>query len=118
MKEKYTCDIDAIHKDLVNHLSTHLPKETLVESLSNFFKIFSDNTRLKILWLLDKEELCVCDIAYLLGMTKSAVSHQLKVLRLANLVKNRRAGKEVYYKLSDSHIAQIFETALCHITEC
>ena len=118
MKEKFTCDIDAIHKDLVNNLSNCLPEDTTLNSLSEFFKIFSDKTRLKILWLLDKEELCVCDIAYLLDMTKSAVSHQLKILRLANLVKNRRSGKEVYYKLSDNHIEQIFETALCHITEC
>ena len=85
---------------------------------SEFFKIFSDKSRLKILWLLDKNELCVCDIAHLLNMTKSAVSHQLKTLRLANLVRTRRQGKEVYYKLSDNHIAQIFETALCHILEC
>ncbi|MBQ7307220.1 MAG: winged helix-turn-helix transcriptional regulator [Clostridia bacterium] len=118
MKEKYTCDIDAIHTDLVDHLSKSLPKNETLDSLSEFFKIFSDKSRLKILWLLDKNELCVCDIAHLLNMTKSAVSHQLKTLRLANLVRTRRQGKEVYYKLSDNHIAQIFETALCHILEC
>ena len=118
MAEKMVCDIHCVHKDLVEYMEERLPSEIMVDQLTEFFKIFADKTRLKILWLLDKNELCVCDIAHLLNTTKSAVSHQLKILRTANLVRSRRAGKEVYYKLSDNHIAQIFETAICHVANC
>lgn len=118
MQNKISCDVNVIHKDTVDYLKNTLPEEEYMDILTEFFKIFADKSRLKILWLLDKHELCVCDIACLLNMTKSAVSHQIKTLRTANLVRSRRAGKEVYYKLSDNHIAQIFETALCHIDHC
>lgn len=109
---------NSISKDLIKHLADTLPKEEFMDTLTEFFKIFADKSRLKILSLLDKNELCVHDIASILNMTKSAVSHQLKMLRTANLVRSRRAGKEVYYKLSDNHIAQIFETAICHVGHC
>ena len=118
MKEKVICEGYCVHKDVVEYMEQRLPQDLLVTDLCEFFKIFADRTRLKILWLLDKNELCVCDIAHLLNTTKSAVSHQLKILRTANLVRYRRSGKEVYYKLSDNHIIQIFETAICHITNC
>ena len=118
MKEKLGCDVNMIHKDIVEYLSKSLPQEEFLDNLTEFFKIFADKSRLKILWLLDKNELCVCDIAALLNMTKSAVSHQIKLLRTSNLVRSRRDGKEIYYKLSDNHIAQIFETAVCHIDHC
>ena len=113
-----TCDVNVIHKDIVDYMVNNLPKEDFMDILTNFFKIFADKSRLKILWLLDKKELCVCDIACILNMTKSAVSHQLKLLRDSNLVRSRRSGKEIYYSLSDNHIAQIFETAICHIDHC
>ena len=118
MTEKIVCDCNIIHKDIVEHLMKNLPEEDFMNTLTEFFKIFADKSRLKILWLLDKNELCVCDIACLLNMTKSAISHQIKLLRTANLVRSRREGKEVYYTLSDNHIAQIFETAICHIDHC
>ena len=118
MKEKFICDVNHVHEDIVEQMKKSLPDDILLNDLTEFFKIFADNTRLKILWLLDRNELCVCDIACLLNTTKSAVSHQLRILRNANLVRFRKSGKEVYYKLSDDHIAQIFETAICHVTHC
>ena len=118
MSEKISCDCNIIHKDIVEYLEKTIPSDDFMSTLTEFFKIFADKSRLKILWLLDKNELCVCDIACLLNMTKSAISHQIKLLRTANLVRSRREGKEVYYTLSDNHIAQIFETAICHIDHC
>ena len=79
--------------------------------------MFGDSTRIKILWALDEEEMCVCDIASLLNMTQSAISHQLRVLKQAHLVKNRRDGKIVYYSLADEHVKQIFEQGLVHTKE-
>ncbi|MBO5065782.1 MAG: helix-turn-helix transcriptional regulator [Clostridia bacterium] len=94
-----------------------MPSDEDVADVSDFFRIFADSTRVKILWGLDKSELCVCDIAVLLGMTKSAVSHQLRVLKDAGLVKNRREGKVVFYSLADNHIKDIFEKAVEHLYE-
>jgi len=82
--------------------------------LANLYKMFSDNTRLKILWALSREEMCVCDLAVLLGMTKSAISHQLKSLRLANLVKADKQGRNVYYSLVECHVRDIFEKGFAH----
>ena len=82
-----------------------------------FFKIFGDSTRIKILWALDRAEMCVCDLAVLLNMTKSAVSHQLKTLRQEKLVKYRKEGKIVYYSLEDDHVKVILEVGLEHIAE-
>ncbi|MCL1874670.1 MAG: metalloregulator ArsR/SmtB family transcription factor [Synergistaceae bacterium] len=85
--------------------------------LANLYKMFADNTRIRILWALSREVLCVCDLAVLLGMTKSAISHQLKSLRLANLVKYEKQGKVVYYSLTDSHVRDIFEKGFEHIND-
>jgi ArsR family transcriptional regulator len=85
--------------------------------LANLYKMFADNTRVKILWALSCESMCVCDLAVLLGMTKSAISHQLKSLRLTNLVKYDKQGKVVYYSLADSHVKDIFEKGFEHISE-
>ena len=93
-----------------------LPGEDLLYELSDFFHIFADPTRLKILFTIE-EPMCVCDIASVLGMTKSAVSHQLKILRQANLVRYRRSGKNIFYSLSDEHVKVIIEYALEHIKE-
>jgi len=94
-----------------------MPEGGQFYTLSNLYKMFADNTRLKILWALSRERMCVCDLAVLLGTTKSAVSHQLKSLRLANLVKNERQGKNVYYSLVDCHVREMLENGLAHSAE-
>ncbi|HOG00935.1 MAG TPA: metalloregulator ArsR/SmtB family transcription factor [Clostridia bacterium] len=111
------CDCDVIHSDVVAAVRGKMPDEGVLYDLSDFFKMLGDSTRVKIMWALDESEMCVCDLSALLGMTKSAVSHQLRSLRLANLVKNRREGKVVYYSLADDHVKQIFEMGLEHIRE-
>lgn len=111
------CTCEVIHTEVVAAVREKMPEENELYDLADFFKILGDSTRAKIIWALDEGELCVCDIGAILGMSKSAVSHQLRSLRLANLVKNRRAGKVVYYSLADDHIKQIFETGLEHIRE-
>ena len=94
-----------------------IPKDTLIYDCADFFKVFSDSTRMKILWSLDAGELCVCDIADLLGMTTSAVSHQLNILRREKLVKYRKSGKNAFYSLDDDHVRDILEKGLEHILE-
>ena len=93
------------------------PKDEMIFDLADFYKIFGDTTRVKILYALDKSELCVCDISALLGMSVSAVSHQLKILRDSNLVKTKREGKVIYYSLSDDHVKSILECGMEHISE-
>lgn len=92
-----------------------MPVEDELFDLSDFFKVLGDSTRVKIMWALDESEMCVCDLAVLLNMTKSAISHQLKLLRTANLVKYRKEGKVVFYSLSDNHVKDILEKGLEHI---
>ncbi len=111
------CDCNVIHEETVEKVKKTMPEDEFIADISDFFRIFSDTTRIKILWALDESEMCVCDISGLLGMTKSAVSHQLKVLKDNNLVKGRRDGKEVFYSLADCHIKDIFEKAVEHINE-
>jgi DNA-binding transcriptional ArsR family regulator len=94
-----------------------MPEEEILYDLAELFKVFGDSTRIKILWALDEDEMCVCDIAYLLNMTQSAISHQLRVLKQAHLVKSRREGKVVYYSLADEHVKLILDQGLIHITE-
>ena len=116
-KEDYICDCDIIHADVVDSVKRKMPEESELYDLSDFFKVLGDSTRAKIMWALDEHELCVCDLAALLNMTKSAISHQLRALREANLVVNRRDGKNIYYSLADDHVRQIFERGLEHIRE-
>ena len=111
------CDCEVIHRELVERIRKFMPKEEDFYDLADLYKMFSDSTRVRILWALSRERLCVCDIAVLLGMTKSAISHQLKSLRLANLVKYVKQGKEVYYSLADDHVKDIFEKGFEHIHE-
>ena len=111
----YICDCNVIHKDLVGKVRENMPDDDLLFDVSDFFKILGDSTRLRILWALDNEEMCVCDIANLLNMTKSSISHQLKTLKEARLVKNRKLGKEVYYSLNDEHVKMVLEIAIEHI---
>jgi ArsR family transcriptional regulator len=118
MKTKqYVCDCEVIHEDVVARVRAAMPDGNNFYELANLYKMFADNTRVKILWALSCESMCVCDLAALLGMTKSAISHQLKSLRLANLVKYKKQGKVVYYSLADSHVKDIFEKGFEHILE-
>ena len=116
-KSENFCDCEVLHEEVVTEVKKSMADDETVADISDFFRIFGDSTRIKILWALDKSELCVCDIAALISMTKSAVSHQLKVLRDARLVKSRREGKVVFYSLADDHVKDIFEKAVEHIDE-
>lgn len=116
-KDEMFCDCDVIHADIVNAVKNKMPEDIELHNLSDFFKVFGDSTRVKIISALDENELCVCDLAALLGMTKSAISHQLSLLRQNNLVKNRKEGRIVFYSLADKHIKEIFETGLEHVRE-
>ena len=115
--ETFACDCEVIHEDVVERVRTAMPAGENFYDLANLYKMFADNTRVKILWALSCESMCVCDLAVLLGMTKSAISHQLKSLRLSNLVKYDKQGKVVYYSLADSHVKDIFEKGFEHISE-
>lgn len=109
------CDCGVIHEDVVNNIQSKMqPKEEYLK-LASLFKMFGDGTRVKILHALEHGEMCVCDLAVLLGVTKSAVSHQLKALRLANLVKFRREAQTVYYSLADDHVKQIIDIGFEHL---
>jgi len=108
----YECATTVIHEDVVARVHEAMVGDNYFYDLANLFKLFADSTRLKIMWALSKENMCVCDLAALLGMTTSAISHQLKSLRLANLVKYERQGKVVYYSLVDCHARKIFEMGL------
>ena len=112
-----SCECEEIHTDLVARKRGAMPSEETLYELSDFFKIFGDSTRMSILFAIDGEELCVCDIASLLSMTKSAVSHQLKILRQSDLIKYRKCGKNVFYSLADDQVRDIIEKALEHVKE-
>ncbi len=116
-KKSVCCDCGVLHGDAVEKVRKIMPQDETISDISDLFRVLGDSTRIKILWALDKSELCVCDIASLICMTKSAVSHQLRVLKDNNLVKNRREGKVIYYSLADSHVQDIFEKAVEHINE-
>jgi ArsR family transcriptional regulator len=111
------CDCNIINEKVVAAVAKRMPKEEVLLDLADFFKVFSDSTRVKILCALRQSEMCVCDIAALLEMTKSAISHQLRTLRQTRLVKHRRDGKVVYYSLDDDHIGNIFDQGLEHVSE-
>ena len=116
-KGEILCDCDVIHQSTVDKVKDSMLTEESFFELADFFKIIGDSTRSKILWALDTSEMCVCDIAVLLGMTKSAVSHQLRVLREGNLVKYRREGKTVFYSLADDHVRTLVAMAKEHLEE-
>ena len=117
MAKKFTCDCEVIHEEVVARVRDAMPAGENFYNLANLYKMFADNTRLKILWALSREDMCVCDLAVLLDMTKSAISHQLKSLRLANLVKYDKRGRNVYYSLVECHVREIFEKGFEHILE-
>ena len=111
------CEEVCVHGDATARALAKLPGDDLLIDLAELYKIFGDSTRIKILYLLYAEEMCVCDISVLLGMTKSSVSHQLRVLKQSNLVKNRKVGRVVYYALADEHVETIFSAGMEHILE-
>lgn len=114
-KNEFICDCNVIHKDVVDKTIKNMPSEDLFNKLAEFFKILGDTTRVKILCALDQNEMCVCDIANVLGMSKSSISHQLGTLRRSGIVKCRKQGKEVFYMLDDEHVKRVFEVASEHI---
>lgn len=111
------CECNIIHSEKDLEILKIFPDSDTFERLSIFFKVMGDPTRMKIMWVLSQTEMCVCDLACTLNMTKSAISHQLSVLRRADLVRNRRDGKTVYYSLSDNHVRVLYEAGLEHINE-
>lgn len=112
-----TCNCTVIHEEVLHNVKKNMPEEEKLYDLVELFKALGDNTRIKILYALLSAEMCVCDIAALLGMTQSAISHQLRVLKQSRLVKYRREGKIVYYSLDDEHVKHIFDQGLIHISE-
>lgn len=114
-KNEFICDCNVIHQEIVDKTINKMPYENTFNKLAEFFKLLGDTTRAKILWALDQNEMCVCDIANVLGMSKSSISHQLGTLRRSNIVKCRKQGKEVYYTLDDDHVKGLFELGLEHI---
>ncbi|BBF43225.1 cadmium efflux system accessory protein [Lachnospiraceae bacterium KM106-2] len=111
------CDACEVHEDLIDAVNQKLPEEELLYDLAELFKIFGDSTRIKILYVLHESELCVCDIAKVLGMNQSAISHQLRILKQSKLVKNRREGKSMFYSLADSHVHTILNQGMEHVLE-
>ena len=116
VKEVPVCECEEIHAEHITAARAVMPSEETLYDLADFFKILGDSTRINILFALDGGPLCVCDIAAILGMTKSAVSHQLKSLRQSDLVSYKKIGKNVYYALADDHVKSIIEVALEHIS--
>jgi DNA-binding transcriptional ArsR family regulator len=117
MEEKDTCEIVCVHEDNVKEIKSKMLEDELLFEVSDNFKIFGDSTRLKILYALSKKDLCVCDLAAVLDMSQSAISHQLRVLRSKNLVKFRREGKMAYYFLADDHVVSMIELGVEHTQE-
>ena len=116
-EECLMCEEEKIHENLVEKVRGAMPDECELLEVAELFKVFGDSTRTKILSALEISPLCVCDIASCLNMTKSAVSHQLRILRQAKLVKSKKNGKEVIYSLDDNYVSLIFECGLNHINE-
>lgn len=111
------CSCTIIHEDIINEVKTCMPQDEMLYDLADLFKVLGDTTRIKILCALFQAEMCVCDISALLCMNQSAISHQLRVLKQARLVKYRKEGKIVYYSLDDEHVKGIFDQGLIHIAE-
>lgn len=115
--ENCNCNCNIIHEDTVSRVKNVLPKEEVLYDLAELFKAFADSTRVKLLCALLESDMCVCDLAAVLGVSQSAVSHQLRTLKSSRLVKFRKDGKVVYYSLDDDHIKSIFNKGFEHITE-
>ncbi len=111
------CDFLCAHEDIISAVEEKMPAEELLYDLAELYKVFGDSTRIKILYVLLESEMCVCDIAQLLNMSQSAISHQLRVLKQSRLVKFRREGKMVLYSLADAHVRTIISQGMDHILE-
>lgn len=111
------CEAHVLHDDVLQRVKAKMPEDIPLYEVSELFKVFGDSTRSRIICALRMEEMCVCDLAALLNMTQSAISHQLRILRSARLVKFRKAGRVAFYSLDDSHIGDIFSLAFEHVTE-
>ena len=116
-REEIICDCQEIHEDLLKIVNETMPDEEELYDLADLFKIFGDYTRIRILFVLFESEVCVCDLAQLLNMTQSAISHQLRILKQSRLVKFRREGKTIFYSLLDEHVHSILSQGMEHITE-
>jgi len=114
---KFMCSVDQVHKDRVKVVCEKLEDSQTTHRMSTLFSILSDSTRLRILLALQRMELCGCDLCAIIGATKSAVSHQMRILKLANLVKSRRQGKQIFYSLADQHVVELLKTSLEHVKE-
>ena len=111
------CEVICVHDDKIKEVLKELPPEEIIKELADFYKVFGDATRVKILCVLLRSQMCVCNLAQMLGMTQSAISHQLRVLKQMKLVRNKRDGKTVYYSLADGHIQNIISQGMEHIME-
>ena len=111
------CDCHIVHKDLIEKVISRQPDEDELYDLAELFKVFGDSTRIRILFVLSKAEVCVCDLAATLDMTQSAISHQLKILKQSKLVKSRREGKSIFYSLADNHVSTIIAQGMEHVEE-
>ncbi|KHD86651.1 MULTISPECIES: ArsR/SmtB family transcription factor [Heyndrickxia] len=111
------CDQTVIHKEIIQKVRESMTEDDSLNEMAELFKVLGDRTRIRILYALYQSEMCVCDLASLLEMTQSAISHQLRVLKQAKLVKNRKEGKVVYYSPADLHVMQIFMQAMDHVKE-
>lgn len=111
------CEYHHVHQDLVEKVNATMPRDETLYDLADLFRIFADSTRIRILYVLFESEVCVCDLAQLLGMTQSAISHQLRSLKQSKLVKYRREGKTVFYSLADDHVRTILGQGMEHVTE-
>ena len=115
--EAECCDVVEVHEDLLKIVNETMPDETELYDLAELFKVFGDSTRIRILYVLFEAEVCVCDLAQVLNMTQSAISHQLRILKNSKLVKCRREGKSVFYSLADDHVRTIIGQGRDHIEE-
>ena len=113
---EYRCDCDMIHEDVVQRVGAQMPAVEKLYDLADLFKVLGDSTRIRIICALFESEMSVCDIANVLNMTQSAISHQLRILKQARLVKNRREGKVIFYSLDDEHVKSIFDMGLLHLS--
>lgn len=111
------CEYIHAHDDIVKRVQSHMPAEELLCDLADLFHLFSDTTRIRILYVLFESEMCVCDIAQLLGMSPSAISHQLRALKQSKLIRFRREGKTVFYSLADDHVRTILGQGMEHLVE-
>ena len=115
--ENLLCKEHLIHPDQIHLAEDKMPDSDTLFEVAELFKLFGDATRVKILWSLSQHELCVCDLAQLIGMNQSAVSHQLRILKQGRLVKSRREGKSIFYSLADSHVETVLAQGMEHISE-